>query len=333
MSVPTSFFTDPDLPQAPLSIPGLTLADQAAMARKEDPQNTLAEYQVQRDQEAAKIDTYELQRIQQENAQMRAELGNTANQLQEVRSGYDNLAGQMTAWQQSQANQASQTSAYEQFALSQEEMDNASDVLPVFEKMLAKQAHEQQVAFDQRLAAEKQAWQAEVAAPIQQELQQTKQQVASQAQRAQTDFSAKMESDLAGLGLGTIDQVMAMPEFGRRFSQAAAPGVTEAWGDVLKRNIENQNQTAVKQMMQDFRDNHTSLRQRTDNEVPASHTPQRPLTSQQSQNLAKREQLAEIYAGRQADANMGVFPPGWDRVKYRSEQQKLKEQIDAIPLT
>ena len=333
MSVPASYLTDPDLPQTPVGIPGLSLAEQQALAQKENPQNTLTEYQTKHAQETAQIEAIELQRIQQENASMREQLGATTAQLQEVRSGYDNLSGQMSAWQAAQQSQQAERSALDQFAFTQEDLDNHGDILPLVEKATARARYELEKDFERRLAAEKATWQAEATAPLQQELQQTKQQVQAQAQRSSADFAARMQEQIASLGLGSIDEVMKMPEFMARFNQPVAPGVQTAWGDQLKKNIEEQNLYATRAMLEDFRNNNTNFRQREDTEVPAGNAPQRPLTNQQSQNLAKREQLTEIYAQRQADANMGKFPAGWDRAKYRVEQEKLKAQIDLIPQT
>lgn len=332
MSVPASYLTDPDLPQAPPSMAGLTLQEQRALgATAADPQATLRQYQDQNAQETAYIEQIELERMRAENAQMRDQLGSTAQQLQQVQSGYDNLSGQMSAWQQAQATQAAHQQSLDQFAFSPEEVENHGDLLPLVEKVAAKTRYEMEQEWTQRLANEKATWQAEATAPLQQELQQTRQQLESQAQRASADFASRMQEQVADLGLGSIDSVMKMPEFLRRFHEPVAPGVSVAWGDQLKKNIEDQNLYAVRAMLEDFRNNNTNFQQRTDVEVPTTAPVQRPLTGTQAANLEKREQMLSIYEQRQADANMGKFPVGWDRSKYRVEQEKLKAQIDLIP--
>lgn len=329
----SAYLTDPDLPQTPLGIPGLSPADQQALAMRENPQNVLAEYQQKSALEASQIDTIELQRIQQENAAMRGQLGTVTQQLQTTQSGYDNLAGQVSAMQNQALREQQTAAATAQFEYTPDDLDNHGDLLPLLEKANARTRYEMEQAFEQRLAAEKAAWQAEATQPLQQELQQTRQQLEVQAQRSSADFAARMQDQIADLGLGSIADVMAMPEFGKRFHQPVAPGVSTAWGDQLKANIENQNLYAAREMLKDFRDSNTSLRPRVDQEVPAGSAPARPMTSVQSQNLEKREQLTAIYAARQQDANGGVFPRGWDRAKYRTEQEKLKAQIDLIPTT
>lgn len=328
-----SYLTDPDLPQAPLGMPGLSPADQQALAARENPQNVLTEYQAKHAAETAHIDAIELQRIQAENAQMRAEVGDTRSQLQTVQSGYDNLSGQLTAMQMAQQNQAARAAAEQQYAYSQDDLDNHGDLLPLIEKANAKTRYEMEQDFARRLAAEKAQWAAETTAPIQAQLHQTQQQLQIQAQRSQAEFAGRMQKSIADLGLGSIDELTRRPEFMQRYNQPVAPGVSIAWGDQLKQNIENQKLYEAEAMLRDLRDSSPSLRPRVDQEVPAGSTPARPLTSTQSANLQQREQLTAQYAARQEDANVGVFPRGWDRARYRSEQEKLKAQIDSIPTT
>jgi len=164
-----------------------------------------------------------------------------------------------------------------------------------------------------------------------QQLEQTQQQVAQQAQISKTEFETRLVNEIANMGFGDINRLTAMPEFQQKYQQPAAPGITEAWGDVFKRNIENRNLNAAAEMLRDFRDNNTNLAQRDDTEVlPGRASSQPPLTSQESEKLQRREQLTAIYQNRMEQANQGRYPAGWDRAKYRSEQMKLRAEIDSI---
>lgn len=327
------YLVDPDLPQTPRGLPGLSIADQQALNHRENPANTLQEYQQKLAVEQTQIDNIELQRILNENANMRQQVGQLGSDLTATRSQYDNLSGQVSAMQNQQLLAAQAQQAHDQYALTQEELDNHGDLLPLVQKVTSSALHQKDQEWEQKLAAEKLRWQQEATQPLQQELQQTKEQLQIQAQRSSAEFAANMQREIESLGLGSINHVVAMPEFQQRFNQPVAPGVAVAWGDQLKKNIEDQNLYAAQAMLKDFRDSNTNLRPRVDQEVMGSSTPARPLTSAQSENLQKREQLTNLMQSRQQDANQGILPHGWDRAKYRVEQDKLKAQIDLIPTT
>lgn len=331
MSTPAYQLTVPGLPDSPTNMGSLSLQEQHALGQNTDPQATIAEYQQQQDMEASRIEQYELERVQQENAQMREQLGQTSQQLQQVQSNHDNLAGQVQAWQAAQATQAANVQAANQFAFSQEELDTHGDVLPLMERVAAKTRYEMQQEFNQQLAQEKAVWQREATEPLASKLQATEQQLQAQAQKLTNDFAANLDNSIQKMGLHSLQHLMKLPEFLQRFSEPFAPGSMVAWGDQLKANVEAQNLPATMAMLQDLANTRLPKPAVDNAQVPAGNGPARPMTSAQSQNHAKREELLDLYRQRRDQANMGQLPHGWDRAKYRSEQASLMAQIDAIP--
>ena len=326
----SAVLTDPSIP-ANFGALGLTPQERAALDSQTSPAATISQFKQQNEVEQSWLEQAELQRIQAENQQLREQVGNTATQLQEVRSGYDQMSGQLSALQLQQQADQSRAAINSQYELTQEEIDNHGEILPIVNKLVGKTQHEIQAEVDRRLAVEKQRWQEEATAPLMQQLEQTQQQVAQQAQISKTEFETRLVNEVSSLGFGDIATLTSMPEFQHKYQQPAAPGITEAWGDVLRRNIDNRNLNAAAEMLRHFRDNDTNLAQRDDTEVlPGRATSQPPLTSQESAKLQRREQLTAIYQNRMEQANQGRLPAGWDRAKYRAEQMKLKAEIDSI---
>lgn len=337
MSTPAAQITDPTLVDVNVNdLKGLSPEERQALSATTDPQSTVAAYRQQHATEQSAIENIELQRLEAENQRMAAQLGQTSEQLTQLQSGYDNLTGQLTAQQQAAQSQAAQQSAMDQFAWTPEQEETHGDLKDIIRKETQRTKWEIDQEVERRLAVEKQAWQAEATQPIQQKIEELETAQNNAKLQSAAQFNSSLASEIDGLGLGDMDTMLSMPEFNQRYNQAVAPGVQMAWGDLLKQNIENQDLNSTRQMLKDFRDNHTSLEKRDDVEVPAGSgaSSSKPLTTEAQTNLDKRKALTKIMRDRQEKANAGVLPPGiTTRSQYQAEQRKLKAQIDAIPTT
>ena len=337
MSTPAAQIVDPSLSDVNVNdLKGLSPEERQALSATTDPKSTVAAYRQQAATEQDAIQNIELQRLEAENARMAEQLGQTSQQLTQLQSGYDNLTGQLTAQQQAAQAQAAQADAMSQFAWTPEQEETHGDLKDIIRKETQLTKFQLEQEFQARLAAEKQAWQAEATQPIQEELSKLQEAQTNAKLQSAAQFNASLSNEIDDLGLVDMNNLLAMPEFNERYNQAVAPGVQMAWGDLLKQNIENQDLNSTRQMLKDFRDNYTDMKKRDDVEVPAGSgaASSKPLTTEAQANLDKRQALTKILRERQEKANRGVFPPGiTSRSQYQVEQQKLKAQIDAIPTT
>jgi len=321
-----------------LSKMGLTAAEQRALNMQVDPSTITDEYRQHDNKESSWMEQQELQRAREETDRLRAELGQSQQQVQEVQTQHANLAGQVQAMQQAQALAAQQNQLDTQYGLSAEELENHGELLPVIDKIVGRNAAQLQADYDAKMAAELAKMQQATAAPLQSELDQLKRQnEINQAQVAQNN-AAQLNQKVRDLGLGTIESLTQNEEFLKRHAAPLYPGATKAWGDELTEHIKAGNILSAESMLEDFRDNSETFRPRDtgDNSVvPTGRnaSPQAPLSTQQTQNLNKRDHLLGVYQQRMENANNGVFPEGMNRSQYRQAQTELMAEIDKIPTT
>ena len=228
--------------------------------------------------------------------------------------------------------QAARTAEAEaQFEWSAQEMENHGEIRGLIEKEAARVAYQT----EQRLRAEYEQKLQDTTSgatdPLKQELEQTKQQLQSQQQYNESYFNNSLASEVKRMGLPNINDLVTLPEFQERFSQVD-PGDDLAWGDKLKGNITGHKLPQSVAMLEDFVTRYPHLVEKSqDNATVPQATAPRAAPTPSSAKLTKREELTELLRKRQEDFVRGVSQ--WPKDKYIVEQQKLRDQIDALPTT
>ena len=312
---------------------GLSAAEQAALGADVDPSAVTDEFRNHDAKEAAWMEQQELQRMKAETDRFRAELGQKDQQLLQVSTQTAELKGQLEAMQQAQALAAQQAQTDAQFQFTQEELDNHGELLPLINKAIGKTAAQMQAEYDQKLAAETRRIQQETSAPLMTELETLKKQQQVVQQQSQQQNAARLNSYIRDLGLGDVNTLTQNPEFLKRHGSPVYPGSPVAWGDELTRHINEGNIASAEAMLEDFAANSSMAQPREDTVVPTGRKPaaQAPLSTQQTQNLRKKEELLALYERRMEDANQGIFPPDMNRSQYKQAQAALRQEIDKIP--
>lgn len=331
MSTPAHLI-DPQLgnSQPNFSSMGLSAAEQRALGQQVDPGSVINEFREQDGREQNAMENYELQRMKQDSDRLRAELGQSQQALADMRSGHDTLAGQVSAMQNAQYAQNQQAQHESQYGLTQDEMDNHGELLPLINKVVGRTQSEAQAKYQDQLNR----MQEQTAAPLQTEIAQLRQRAELQEAQAKTQFAASLNKEIAGMGLGNINDLVKNQEFLNRHGKSLYPGATATWGATLTQHINEGDLATATAMLEDFRDSSESYKPREDSVVPTGRRPaSQPMSTQSTQNLNKRDHLVSIYQQRMEDANNGTFPQGMSRVQYKQAQTALQNEIDSIPTT
>jgi len=312
--------------------------DRAAVYNTQDtsPEETVAQYQQNRERDTQWVEKVELDRIMQENRAMQERLGQTTEQLNQNAQLTANLQGQLSQMNQTSQAEQARAAAEAQFALTPEEMEAHAEVLPLAEKIAGRQTWEMeqrmQAEIDRRVSEALQ----NATAPIQEKLQQTEQQLNTQAQITTNQFNSALAQQVSSMGLPSINDIVQMPEFTQGwFNEPVGPGIQTAKGDLLKEKIVAQDLNGAQELLRDFRDNHTNLQPQANTaQVPGgSRPPRQQPNASSNQNLSERQRLTAQLQKRQEDFTRGNLPPGWTKPKYIAEQQKLRDKIALIPTT
>lgn len=315
---------------------GLSAAEQAALnGGTVDPSRVTDEFRAQDAKENSWMEQQELQRMKLETDRLRAELGQKDQKLQEVSTQTAHLQGQFEQMQQNQMLAAQQAQQNAQYQYTQEEIDNHGEILPLMEKVVGKTAAQLQAEYDRKLVEETRRIQQETSAPLLTELETLKQQQKVTQQQAQQNNAARLNTHIRDLGLGDINTLVQNEQFLKRHGSPVYPGAPVAWGDELTRHINEGNIASAEAMIADFAQSIAPEQNADNSVVPTGRTaaPAAPLTSQQSANLKKREDLLALYSKRMEEANLGTFPPGMNRAQYKQAQAALQQEIDKIPTT
>ena len=312
---------------------GLTAAEQAALNANVDPSTVTDEFRAHDAKESSWMEQQELQRMKADNDRLRNELGQSTQQVQQVSQETANLAGQLQAMQAQQAQAAQAQALNAQYQFTQDELDNHGELLPIINKAVGKTAAELQANYDQKLAAETDRIKRETQEPLMTELESLKKQQEIVQQQTQAQNAAQLNSTIRDLGFGDISTLTQNPEFLKRHSSPVYPGSTVAWGDELTRHIKEGNIASAQMMIEHFANEVNPQQDRDDTVVPTARKPaaQAPMSTQQTQNLQRREQLLQLYQTRMEEANEGRFPEGMNRAQYRQAQSALRDEIDKIP--
>lgn len=329
---------DPLVGKSPTNFEGMGFTPQeirALQGGQDTPGQVIGEFRQQDAQESAAIERYELERIQAENDRLRSELGQSQQAVSAVRNEQANLAGQVQAMQAASLAAQAQATLDSQFRLTQEEIEAHGEVLPLVEKVVGRTAAQIQADYDAKLQAELERVRQETSQPLQSEIEALRQQSEVIKQQTANQNAARLNSKISELGLGSIDSLTQNEEFRRRHASPVYPGSNVQWGQELSRHITEGNIASAEAMLEDFRNNSQTFKQRDDVQVPAGRVaaPPQPMTTEKAQNLQKREHLQAIYQQRMEDANNGIFPEGMNRFQYKEAQNKLLDEIDKIPTT